>query len=45
MSLEPTVAALLGLLILGQSVSAWQIAGIVAVVLASIANTHAPGRE
>ncbi len=45
MSLEPAVAALLGLLILGQSVSAWQIAGIVAVVLASIGNTLAPGRE
>lgn len=45
MSLEPAVAALLGLLILGQSVSAWQIAGIAAVVLASIGNTLAPGRE
>jgi inner membrane transporter RhtA len=45
MSLEPAVAALLGLLILGQAVSAWQIAGIVAVVLASIGNTLAPGRK
>ncbi|WP_234046751.1 EamA family transporter [Streptomyces adelaidensis] len=44
MSLEPAVAALLGLMILGQAVSAWQVAGIVAVVAASLGNTLAPGR-
>lgn len=44
MSLEPAVAAVLGLLILGQAVSVWQITGIVAVVAASIGNTLAPGR-
>lgn len=40
MSLEPAVAALAGLVILGQVLTLWQVLGMAAVVLASVAVTR-----
>jgi inner membrane transporter RhtA len=39
MSGQPALAALMGLLVLGETLSLWQIAGIAAIIVASLGAT------